>query len=196
VAERDKDIRKFQRAARQRIEAASLLKENGYNLEAVYLSGYAIECGLKALIFRRTPTGRFETVLRMLTKAGAKGHDFQYLLEILTRRPISCSVPRGIANAFKNVRLWSTDLRYEVAQIQTDIAALFIGNCESILQWMERSQRWVSESARKRRWWSKCCKNTFRITRRTVLPRLTYTALSFTCESWTNRSPRFHGTNA
>jgi HEPN domain-containing protein len=121
------------------MQAASLLTEHGFNLEAVYLSGYAVECGLKALILRRTPPNRFELVVRMLTKAGAKGHDFQYLLEILTKKPISCSIPRDVAKAFKNVRIWSTDLRYEVAQIQTNIAALFMVNCESVLQWTERS---------------------------------------------------------
>jgi HEPN domain-containing protein len=139
VADREKDIRKFQRAARQRMEAALLLKEHGYNLEAVYLSGYAVECGFKALILRRTPAGRFESVLNMLTKAGAKGHDFQYLLEILRKRPISCSMPKDVSQAVQDVRSWSTDLRYEVVQIQAGVAAGFITNSELIVQWTERS---------------------------------------------------------
>jgi HEPN domain-containing protein len=50
MAERAKDIRKFQRAARQRMKAAQLLREHAFHLEAVYLCGYAVECALKALI--------------------------------------------------------------------------------------------------------------------------------------------------
>jgi HEPN domain-containing protein len=139
VAERDKDIRKFQRAARQRMEAASLLKDHGYNLEAVYLSGYAVECSLKALILTRTPANRFESVLMMLTKAGAKGHNYQYLLEILRKRPISCTVPRDVEKAVRSADIWSTDLRYEIAQIHARDAAGFMANCEFIMRWAERS---------------------------------------------------------
>ena len=139
VAEREQETRKFQRAARQRMLAASLLKEHGFNLEAVYLSGYAVECGFKALILRRTAASRFESVLSMLTKAGAKGHDFQYLLEILRKSPISCSIPKDVSQAVKNVRAWSTNLRYEVVQIQAGVAAGFIASCEFIVQWTERS---------------------------------------------------------
>ena len=139
MADREKDIRKFQRAARQRMEAAWLLREHGYNLEAVYLSGYAVECGLKALILKRTPPNRFESVLKLLTKAGAKGHDFQYLVEILRKSPISCSIPKDVAKAVRGVDVWSTDLRYEVAQVQATFAERFMAHCESIMQWTERS---------------------------------------------------------
>ena len=50
MAERDKDIRKFQRAARQRMNAAELLMEHGYFLEAVYLGGYSGQSHLKSLV--------------------------------------------------------------------------------------------------------------------------------------------------
>ena len=45
----------FQRAADQRLTTAAFLLENGFHLDAVYLGGYGIECGLKALILKRTP---------------------------------------------------------------------------------------------------------------------------------------------
>ena len=46
--------RDFQRAEGQRLTTAEFLLENGYNLDATYLAGYAVECSLKALILHLT----------------------------------------------------------------------------------------------------------------------------------------------
>jgi HEPN domain-containing protein len=72
MAEREKDIRKFERAAEQRLAAARLLLENGFHLEAMYIAGYCAECALKALILRRTPRKQHEPMLEQITKVGGK----------------------------------------------------------------------------------------------------------------------------
>jgi HEPN domain-containing protein len=55
MADREKQIRLFERIAEQRLAAAELLLEHQFYLDAVYLAGYTVECSLKALILRWTP---------------------------------------------------------------------------------------------------------------------------------------------
>lgn len=47
---RSKYVAQFLRAAGARLDEAVVLRTQGYSLGAVYLVGYAVECGLKALI--------------------------------------------------------------------------------------------------------------------------------------------------
>ena len=42
----------------QRLTTAEFLLENGYNLDAMYLAGYTVECTLKALILRKSAAPR------------------------------------------------------------------------------------------------------------------------------------------
>src|SRR6266481_2086304 len=103
MAKRDEDIRKFKRASEQRLKAAVLLFEHAFFLEATYIADYAIECILKHLILRRTPGNRHDFMLGKLTGAGAKGHDFDYLMNVLRTAPVNCNVPRAINVPFRLV---------------------------------------------------------------------------------------------
>src|SRR5262245_63677310 len=86
MAEREKAVRKFRRAGEQRwLTARWLLTESEFHLDAIYLAGYAVECSLKALIFRRTPSRAFEIVYEEVT-SGRKAHDFEFLKGLLRRR--------------------------------------------------------------------------------------------------------------
>ena len=76
----------FQRAARQRLSTAEFLLGNRYNLDAMYLAGYAVECTLKALILDATPTGHRAETLRMIS-SGKKMHDTEVLGGILKDGP-------------------------------------------------------------------------------------------------------------
>ncbi len=139
MAKRDEDIRKFRRAADQRLKAAELLFENQFFLEAVYIGGYAIECILKHLILKRTPRGGHEFMLGRLTGAGAKGHDFDYLMNILRAAPVNCNVPKEINSTVGRVSSWSTELRYEVGSGKFKDAREFLEAALQIMQWVERS---------------------------------------------------------
>jgi HEPN domain-containing protein len=61
---REKQIRLFERAAEQRLAAAELLFEHGFDLGAVYPGGYAVECSLKTLILRWTARHDIAAMLR------------------------------------------------------------------------------------------------------------------------------------
>jgi len=146
MADRKKDIRKFQRAALQRLAAANLLLENGFNLETTYLAGYVVECSLKALILKRSPLGRHKEMMRNLTQVGAKGHDFEYLKGVLKKLSTGSErtkdvvfFPVKVYDALGLVATWTTALRYEVEFIETRIARAFLEAVETIREWMQRS---------------------------------------------------------
>lgn len=67
------DNRKLYRVCDRRLQAADLLLEHGFYLEAVYIAGYAVECALKALILKRTPFGDYPSTWKNLTAVGAMG---------------------------------------------------------------------------------------------------------------------------
>ena len=50
---KSRHVRQFLRASEARLDEAGVLRSRGYTLAAVYLAGYAVECGLKACIVKR-----------------------------------------------------------------------------------------------------------------------------------------------
>lgn len=52
---RDKDARRFYRAARERWDDAEFLADADRTTGAVYMAGYCVECVLKALIVAQAP---------------------------------------------------------------------------------------------------------------------------------------------
>ena len=62
----------------QRLTTAEFLLNNGYNLDAVYLAGYTIECSLKALILAVTPLPARSTKLKSIT-SGSRMHNAEVL---------------------------------------------------------------------------------------------------------------------
>src|SRR5260370_32384367 len=111
MADREQDIRLFQRAAAQRLRAAELLFDHNFHLESIYIAGYVVECALKALILKRTPQNRYRTVWKQITEVGSKGHDFEYLRGFLfspdrSRRPRIASplvVPKAIRGILRQI---------------------------------------------------------------------------------------------
>ena len=82
--------REFQRAARQRLLTAEFLLKNGYNLDAMYLAVYTIECALKALILQITLEPEREEVLERITHS-AKMHEPETLKGLL--KGMGCNIP-------------------------------------------------------------------------------------------------------
>lgn len=50
MARKSRHVRLFLNVAKARLEEAGHLRESDYTMGAVYLAGYAVECGLKALV--------------------------------------------------------------------------------------------------------------------------------------------------
>jgi HEPN domain len=131
-------LRKFRRAAQQRLATAEFLVENGYNLDAVYLAGYAVECALKLLILRRTPASQFVSIYEEIS-TGRKAHDFEFLKHTFRKKPSNGTIPDDLSPDLRGMSYWSTSLRYESIQIASDKASAFAQSAWRIVQWMERS---------------------------------------------------------
>lgn len=144
MADREKTARLFQRAAEQRLTAAEFLLDHGFCLDAIYLAGYGVECGLKALILRRTTRSNWQEVLESLTKVGAKGHDLEYLLRLLKqqmnkKQRHDRETIGQISEHFVNVVSWSTTLRYQVGSVTQKAADVFFRSAREICEWCKRS---------------------------------------------------------
>jgi hypothetical protein len=125
--------------ATQRLDTARfLLKNFNYNLDAVYLAGYAAECSLKALILDRTPKKNWAARCQEIS-SGAKAHNFDFLEEVVRRT--RGSIPDEITLSLNVVRLaWMTNLRYVGAMILYPEAEYFVNHVVSIYEWAERGK--------------------------------------------------------
>jgi HEPN domain-containing protein len=127
---RDIESRRFWRAALHRFEEAEFLLKNGYATAAVYLAGYAVECGLKALLLRETPTRRQEVLLEGFR--GRQGHD----LDGLRRRyRAHAPIPEDVNRRLVFVNSWSTDLRYSPGNIDRRDAEDFAAAVREVIEW-------------------------------------------------------------
>jgi len=129
------EVERFSRIALQRLEDARLLNERcGRGTAAVYLAGYAVECGLKALLLSSSPPQKHLEVVESFR--GKNGHNFESLRARYERQggPVP---PRGIAKALAFVNLWTTDLRYHAGMTPPAEAGKFLEAVELIIDWTE-----------------------------------------------------------
>jgi hypothetical protein len=82
--------RDFLRVAKQRLTTAEFLCDKDYNLDAMYLAGYTVECSLKALILHRTAANQVGFMLSKIS-SGGQMHKPEILGGIL--RNLGCTVP-------------------------------------------------------------------------------------------------------
>lgn len=127
--------RDFQRAARQRLSTAAFLLEHDYTLDAVYLSGYVIECSLKALILAVTPEKERADILKQIT-AGSRGHDREILSGLLKDKDPGIRIPVEIVCGFRRFP-WTTSLRYETGRKRTGEARGYLKAAERVYNWVE-----------------------------------------------------------
>ena len=133
AAPADPTARLFRRAAAARREEADVLFAAGHGTGAVYLAGYAVECGFKALLISATP--RPDRAVLLDTFRGRRGHDLDGLRReyVLRGGPW---LPEDVANAFNDVVDWSTDLRYSAKKTPRAIAADFLAATDAVLAWI------------------------------------------------------------
>jgi len=129
----DIDARRYWRVAYQRYEDGRLLLEINRFQAAVYLTGYAVECMLKALLIASTPPKARLAVTASFR--GAIAHDIGWLREQLVAR--IGRLPVSAARSVTFVSSWSTDLRYEPGPGDPDDAEAFRAAAEAILRWAD-----------------------------------------------------------
>jgi len=125
--------RDFQRAALQRLTAAEFLLNNHYNLDAMYLGGYTLECTLKALILENTPAKDKPATLKKIT-SGKKMHNVEVLSGLL--KDLGCPVPLKLVKKLRK-STWSTALRYETGRTDTGETRAFLKTAKAVYNWVE-----------------------------------------------------------
>ncbi len=107
--------------------------QNRYNLDAMYLAGYTIECALKALILEITPAVDQTKTLAKIS-SGGKMHNMEVLGEILTKlgRPIPLELLRRLRRS-----TWSPALRYESKRTDTGETRAFLKTAKAAYNWVE-----------------------------------------------------------
>jgi HEPN domain-containing protein len=129
------DPRKFFRVATQRFDEAQFLYEGDRYAASIYIAGYSVECGLKALILSTEPdSGR-----KLLADSfrGSGWHNIHRLIEVYIDRK-GTRPPPEIAKALTYVSdEWSVDLRYLAGERPFRDARQFIKSTELILGWIK-----------------------------------------------------------
>ena len=129
----DIDARRYYRVAYQRFDDGTALLEINRPRACVYLTGYAVECILKALLLVSTPAGGRPEI--RATFRGATAHNIEWLRGRLVQR--IGRLPVGENRQISLVSSWSTDLRYEPGPGDVDDAKAFLAAAESILAWAD-----------------------------------------------------------
>jgi hypothetical protein len=131
AAPKDIDARRYYLVALQRLEDGKLLFKLSRWNAAIYLSGYAVECILKALILTSTPRNRRDE--RVASFRGRNAHNIEWL----SRQLVGCGVKVPAAHSGQLVYLssWSTDLRYEAGPGNPQDAGRFLASASAVLKW-------------------------------------------------------------
>ena len=127
-----KNVNRFLRAAEERLEDAHALTAAGRHAGAIYLGGYAVECGLKALLLANVPS-RFEMETQDSFR-GAAAHDFLGLRHRC--EGVGVNFPPHLARNLRSVREWDVADRYNPAGATAARAAEFLAAAAAILNWV------------------------------------------------------------
>jgi HEPN domain-containing protein len=125
---------RFLRAGEKRLKEGQFLLDAHYTTGAVYLAGYAVECVLKALVLSSEPKNRRFDTLRSFR--GVRAHDFVWLRKQLKLRHVH--FPRDVEDILLQVGWWTTELRYESAEINEPSAEEFLRCTEEIARWAKQ----------------------------------------------------------
>ena len=136
----------FDSAARRFHQRFRALRETDSET-ALYLSGYAVECRLKAMICRKFGLGDLERAQYELARAsgreeditGSQGHD----LEVLAR---AAGVWQGIAGdavmraAFRLTNEWTVSWRYSLPSDVKRNRQAYFAAVDTVIHWLERHE--------------------------------------------------------
>ena len=137
----------FQTLATNRLNEAKTLKNAGHYEAAFYLSGYAVECGLKAAVCKTLQIDIFNMPTDL--HKGFKTHRLDHLIVLsgLSNRlalDIAADMSLSIAaNPFVNPpsgvdrwQSWNEEVRYNVTDCSSAVCLDFVNNVERFITWL------------------------------------------------------------
>ena len=125
------EVTRYRRAAERRLEDARFLAGGVRERQtgAVYLAGYAAECGLKALLL---------SVTREADQPDSiYSHSLLALRDACRRAGVN--LPREEDRRINDLADWDTTLRYNPGDTDPRDAADFLGKAAALLQFIRRS---------------------------------------------------------
>ena len=138
---KNKHARRYYRVAKQRLAEAGLILEKLALPAAVeYLSGYAVECVLKALLIVLVPESErpddWERIVEWIKKDF--GHDLRDLRDEVQRRGLR--LPKSESDSLKFViENWKPESRYVPGLGEMAHARKFVAAVHKVVQWADRS---------------------------------------------------------
>ena len=133
----------LQELSQLRIREARLLLSSGYFHGAYYLSGYAVECALKACIAKQVK--RFDFPDKKLA-TDSYSHDLERLMSISGMRPqfdTELKTNPDFALNWAVVKDWSEEARYltTISSAQArDMYSAIVARSNGVMAWLKR--RW------------------------------------------------------
>lgn len=129
-------VKTFFRAGIQRLEAAEILYDQGVLLDALYLSGYCVECSMKAMILSRVPKSRRKPFVEE-NFLGQRAHDIEFLRHLWKENRCE-PLTNGLLVSLRTFReTWTTSLRYEVGGRKAKDVAATITFSRSMSDWVK-----------------------------------------------------------
>ena len=132
----------FHRLAEIRLKEARALLEAGCHEGAYYLSGYAVECALKACIARQTKEHDFPDK-RSVDKSYT--HNLEQLLEVAElTKDLRAETKRNpdFARYWNSVKDWKESSRYDLSVSEVagrDLYTAITHSTKGVLQWLKKS---------------------------------------------------------
>ena len=132
----------FQRLAEIRLKEARALLEAGCHEGAYYLSGYAVECALKACIARQTKEHDFPDK-RSVDKSYT--HNLEQLLEVAElTEGLRAEMKRNsdFERYWNSVKDWKESSRYDLSVSEVaarDLYTAIIHVSNGVMQWLKKS---------------------------------------------------------
>jgi hypothetical protein len=138
IDRRDPRVIRFIRVAEMHRDAATALIETLSRRSAsraanvvIYLTGYILECSLKAWMISLTPVGKREMIVKQFR--GRKAHDLRMLGEEIRQR--NRVIPDRIAKGIRLIAsVWSTEIRYDPRNRRHDDAALCLRSATDVMK--------------------------------------------------------------
>jgi hypothetical protein len=134
----DEWIKRFLAAAGQRFTTCEFLHDKRRLVDQMYLTGYVVECALRALILHNTPETERQSAFEDLSH-GAASHDSEHLRAIYQRSSGKHFPPEGTKILKRLVKCqWQTALRNQVGKGNRQEAAAFLAEAKCFLEWVTR----------------------------------------------------------
>ena len=133
-------VKRFARAASMHRAAARIVLDEcppkAYSIlatEVIYLSGYVLECSLKALVLSNTPLKQHEKMIERF-KADIK-HDLEKLRLLLHEKGIEIT-KKNLTHFRQVFRIWNSEMRYEAKPREKLVAESIVAATESLADWI------------------------------------------------------------